>query len=176
MLTELAIEQLSQTEAWTRLSPILREVLALHFRIGGDLVEAVQVTHPHFSRQRAEAVAEGLLEDVTVREILRLRSGEVTLSDAPLPGSLEALFLNPEWRALDPTKIKVRPDDRSDEGDIFDVQRVLRLYFTSAREDLRAAIEMYRPDLSQESVAVVAKALYETESVRRMFALRKGAI
>src|ERR1700677_1214869 len=122
MATELQIERLSQTEAWTRLSPILREVLALHFRIGGDLVEAVQVTHPHFSRQRAEAVSEGLLEDVNVRAVLLLRSGEIVLSSAPEPGTLEHLFLQPEFRNLEPLKLYLHADNTSDPGETIDVQ------------------------------------------------------
>ena len=175
MATELQIERLSQTEAWTRLSPILREVLALHFRIGGDLVEAVQTTHSHFTRQRAEAVANSLLEDEDVRAVLLLQSGQVVLSSAPPPGTLEYLFLRPEFRNLEPLKIKLRPDDIADAGETLDLQKLLRLYFTIARDNMLDAVGMSAPHLSQAEVAEVARALYENPDVRRVFQLRRGA-
>jgi len=173
--TELAIERLCETEAWSRLSPILQEVLALHFRIGGDLAEAVATTHPYFTSQRAEAVAAGLLEDVNVRAVLLLRSGEIELSSTPEPGTLEYLFLQPEFRNLEPLKLYLHADDSSDPGETLDVQRVLRNYFTTGRENMLDAIGACAPHLSQAEVAEFAKAIQENPAVRRVFQIRRGA-
>jgi hypothetical protein len=175
VVTEMSIERLQQTEQWYGLSPILKEVLTLHFRIGGDLAESVQVTHPYFSRERAEAVANSLLENADVRAVMSLRYGQVVLSDEPPAGSLDALVRRKEWADLQPLKIRLRPDDTSDAGETLDLQRILRLYFTTAREDIRDAVGVYRPDLSPELVADVVRAIWESPDVRRILALRRGA-
>jgi hypothetical protein len=174
MANGLEMARLESTEAWGRLNPTLAEILRLAFKIGGDLVAAVETTHPHFTRQRAEAVAASILEDETVKVILLLRSGAVVLSDAPPLGCLENLFRRREWADLQPLQIRLREDDISESGETLDLQRVLRLYFTTAN-DMRAAIEMYRPDLDQPSVAKVAKEIWESPDVRRILALRRGA-
>lgn len=175
MVTEMSIERLQQTEAWYGLSPILKEVLTLHFRIGGDLVEAVATTHPYFSRERAEAVAASILDDVNIQAILRLRSGDLALSSTPEPGTLEHLFLRPEFRNLEPLKIKLHADDTSDLGETLDLQKVLRLYFGVSRDNMLDAVGMSAPHLSQAEVAEVVRMIWETEAVRRVCALRKGA-
>jgi hypothetical protein len=174
---EMAIEQLSTTDTWNRLSPVLREILTATFVAGDrDLAKAVATVNPHFSTQRAEAVAAGMLADNDVRAVLLLQSGRVVVSDTPALGTLENLFRHPEWRTLEPLTIKLHADDASAPGETLDMQRILTVYFTTAREDLRAAVGMCLPHLPQESVAEVAKFLYESERVRRIFAIRKGAI
>ena len=176
MANEMAIEVLSTTDAWAALSPALREILTAMFAAGDrDLAAAVAKANPHFGSQRAEAIANSMLANAEVQAVLLLQSGQVALSSAPLPGTLDYLFLRDEWRHLEPLKIRLRADDISESGETLDVQRILRLCFTSAREDLRDAVGMYRPDLSQESVALIVKALHETPAVRRVFQLRRGA-
>jgi len=175
MTAELGMARLETTEVWARLNPVLKEILTLAFRTDGDVTAAVRITHPHFSAQRAEAVAVSMLASADVQAVLLLQSGAVVLSTTPEPGTLEHLFLRPEFRTLEPLKIRLHADDISDAGEILDLQQVLRFYFTVARDDLRAAIGMCRPDWDQPSVAEAAKAVYENEKVRRIFALRRGA-
>lgn len=171
MAIQLEMALLETTEAWNRLNPLLKEILTLAFRTDGDLLAAVETANPHFSRQRAEAVSTSILEDETVKAILLLRSGAVALSSEPPAGSLEALIRQPEWAALEPIRIKLQADDTDS---LLDVRRILTLYWTVA-PDLRDAIGMHLPHLSQDSVAEVAKFLYECEQVRRIFALKRCA-
>jgi hypothetical protein len=172
----LTTEQLSRTSAWRALSPVIQQILSILFaREDGDLGAAINQVHTEFSAEKSRAVGESVLADRDVQMVLLIRSGVVGCGDPTAGSPLEDLWRHEEFLSIEPLNVKLHPDNRFDSGENVDVQRVLRLYFGAAREDLKAALRMYRPDWDQPSVALVSKALYELEAFRRVLALRRGA-
>jgi len=171
----MSMEELSRTNPWRNLSPVVMQILSLFFaREDRDLGKAVNQVHTEFSAEKCRAIAESLIRDSDVLAVLLLQSGAVTLT-AGSESPLEDLFRHPEFLGLEPMVVHLHPDDAFDAGDSFDLQRILRLFFCDARENLPNAVGMFRPDLSQADVAQVVRAMHETPAVRRIFQLRRGA-